>query len=323
MSRKSGCFLLVGEDHWSKSKYIQKVKDAVLTTPNDIMNYYEAKEKDVLVGRLKDVFETLPFFSEYKLVYLKESGYFKSGRKEESEQFELLIKNLPEYIILLIDEREVDKRGKLYKTIKAHHEVIEFEFPGEEVVVKVLQELCLKENIQVEQATLYYLVRNMPEDVEYILGEWQKLISYVEVPKITRQDIDTVCVFSLETRVFELVKRMTSGRGDEAIQIYNRMLQGKESPIGILVLIGRQFRVMYQVKYLKAKGQDVKQIAAQTKMPYFAVKEILDQVSRYSFEALEELIEACLKTDRLLKTGKMDPGQCVELLILKAMNQEA
>lgn len=321
MSKRSGCFLLVGQDHWSKSQYIRKVRNEVLGSSEDIMNYYEAKEKDVIVDSLSDVIETLPFFAEYKLVYLKDTGYFKAGRKEESEKFEALLEDLPDYIVLLIDEREVDKRGKLYKTIKAKYEVIEFDYPGEDTVISMLQERSREDGVTVEQATLYYLVRNMPEDVEYILGEWQKLIHYVEDKKITRQAIDAVCVFSLETRVFELVKKIASGKSNEALQIYSRMLQSKESPIGILVLIARQFRVMYQVKYLKAKGHDNKQIAAQTKMPYFAVKEVVEQVSHYSFSGLEALITACLETDRMLKTGKMEAGKCVELLIMQALTK--
>lgn len=320
MSKRVGCFLLVGEDQWSKNKYIQKVKEEILPLGNEMMNYYEAKEKEVLADTLKDVMETLPFFSEKKLIYLKDTGYFKSGRKEESEKFEQILKDLPDYVVLLIDEQEVDKRSKVYKTIKSKYEIIEFHFPGEEAVIKILQQYALEENVQIEQATLYYFVRNMPEDIEYILGEWQKLISFVEQGKITRQDVDSICVFSLETRVFELVKKIAAGQSDEALQIYSRMLQSKESPIGILVLTARQFRIMYQVKYLNAKGQDIKQIAAQTKMPYFAVKEVINQVRHYSFNELEALLETCLETDRLLKTGKMEPGKCVEVLIMHALN---
>lgn len=320
MSKRAGCFLLVGEDQWSKNKYIQQVKQEVLPQGNEMMNYYEAKEKDVLADTLKDVVETLPFFAEEKLVYIKDTGYFKAGRKEESEKFEALLKDLPEYVVLLIDEREVDKRGKLYKTIRSNHQIVTFDFPGEETVIKMLEQSAKEEGVQIETASLYYFVRNMPEDIEYILGEWHKLLSFVEERKITREAIDTICVFSLETRVFELVKKIASGQSDEALQIYSRMLQSKESPIGILVLTARQFRVMYQVKYLKAKGQDMKQIASQTKMPYFAVKEVLDEVNRYSFSELENLLEACLETDRLLKTGKMEPGRCVEVLIMRALN---
>lgn len=320
MTMRADCFLLLGEDHWSKNQYIQKIKDQILVAGNEMMNYYEAKEKEVLADTLKDVIETLPFFAEKKLIYLKDTGYFKPGRKEESEKFEAMLHNLPEYITLLIDEREADKRGRLYKTIKSQYQIIEFNFPGEEAIIKLLVQSAKEEGIQVDQATLYYFVRNMPEDIDYILSEWSKLLNFIEEGKITRQAIDSICVFSLETRVFELVKKIASGKSDEALEIYSRMLQSKESPIGILVLTARQFRVMYQVKYLKARGQDVKQIATQIKMPYFAIKEILEEVNRYSFNELEALLETCLETDRLLKTGKMEPGRCVEVLIMRALN---
>lgn len=317
---RADCFLLLGEDYWSKNQYIQKVKQQVLVPGNEMMNYYEAKEKEVVVETLKDVIETLPFFADKKLIYLKDTGYFKPGRKEESEKFEEMLKKLPEYVTLLIDEREIDKRSRLYKTIKSEYQIIEFNFPGEEAMLKILLQSAKEENVQVDQPTLYYFIRNMPEDVEYILSEWNKLLNFVEEGKITREAIRTICVFSLETRVFELVKKIASGKSDEALEIYSRMLQSKESPIGILVLTARQFRVMYQVKYLKAKGQDIKQIAQQVKMPYFALKELLEEVNHYSFNELEALLENCLETDRLLKTGKMDPARSVEILIMRALN---
>lgn len=317
---RADCFLLLGEDYWSKNQYIQKLKQQVLVPGNEMMNYYEAKEKDVVVETLKDVIETLPFFADKKLIYLKDTGFFKPGRKEESEKFEEVLKRLPDYVTLLIDEREIDKRSRLYKTIKSEYQIVEFDFPGEEAMLKILVQSAKEEKVQVDQATLYYFIRNMPEDVEYILSEWNKLLNFVEKGKITREAIDGICVFSLETRVFELVKKIASGKSDEALEIYSRMLQSKESPIGILVLTARQFRVMYQVKYLKAKGQDIKQIAQQVKMPYFALRELLEEVNGYSFNELEALLESCLETDRLLKTGKMEPARCVEVLIMRALN---
>ena len=320
---KSGCYLLLGEDDWSKKQYIDRVKQEVLTPGGEMMNYYEAKEKEVLVSTLEDFSETLPFFAEQKLVLLKDSGLLKPGRKEESEKFEQFLERLPDYIVLLLDEKEADKRSKLYKLLNTKHEVVSFTYPGEETVVKMLLERAKADQVNVDQATLYYLVRNMPEDVAYILGEWEKLIAFVTDGKITKEAIDQICVFSLETRVFELVKRIAAGKSDEALEIYQRMLQSKESPIGILVLIARQFRMMYQVKYLKAKGQDQKQIAAQTKMPYFAVKEMEMQVTNYRFETLEAILETCLETDRALKTGKMEAGRAVEVLILRALNHQS
>lgn len=55
--------------------------------------------------------------------------------------------------------------------------------------------------------TLRYFIQKMPQDMAYLLGEWEKLISYVQDGVITKEAINEICIFSLETRVFEMVKK--------------------------------------------------------------------------------------------------------------------
>lgn len=320
MSKIEGCYLLLGSDSWSKNKFITEIKNKILSDPNDMMNYFEAKDKEVVVSNITDVMETLPFFNDKKLVYIKDTGLFKAGRKEESEKFELLIQSIPEYVVLLIDEKEVDKRGKLYKAIHSRYKVIVFDYPGEEVVYEMLRAECDKEGIKIDTATLRYFIRNMPEDLSYMISEWRKLVDYVDRNVITKEAIQSICVFSLETRVFEMVKKMAGRQIQEALEIYSRMIQSKESPLMVLTLIARQYRMMLQVKYLQANRKDVKGISGELKLPYFAVKEMVEEVKNYSFKQLEEMVEACLNADRDIKAGRMEMNRCVELLIMQSIN---
>ena len=315
-----GCYLLLGEDSWSKGQYIEKVKKEVLASGNEMMNFYEAQDKEVIVSQVQDAVDTLPFFAEQKLILLKETGLFKTGKKEETEKFETLVAHIPDYVVLLIDEKEVDKRNKLYKTIKAKAQIVEFHFPGEEAVYQFLKNACKEKRLSSDEMTLRYFIQKMPEDMAYLLGEWEKLISYVQDGVITKEAINEICIFSLETRVFEMVKKIVNHEGNEALEIYSRMIQSKESPIGILVLIARQFRMMYQVKYLLANRSPLKEISAETKLPFFVVKEMSEQVQHYQFKQLEDILEACLNTDEAIKTGKMESSKCVEKHIMNCLN---
>ena len=316
-----GCYLLLGEDSWSKGQYIEKVKKEILTSGNEMMNFFEAQDKEVVVSQIQDAVDTLPFFAEQKLILLKETGLFKAGKKEETEKFETLVAHIPDYVVLLIDEKEVDKRNKLYKTIKAKAQIVEFNFPGEENVYKILKNACKEKQLSGDEMTLRYFIQKMPEDMAYILSEWEKLISYVQDNVITKEVINEICIFSLETRVFEMVKEIVNHQGNEALEIYSRMIQSKESPIGILVLIARQFRMMYQVKYLLANRSPLKAISAETKLPFFVVKEMSEQVQHYQFKQLEDILEACLNADEAIKTGKMESSKCVEMLIMNCLNR--
>lgn len=322
MENLEGCYLLVGEDSWSKNKWIEKAQKSILSDPNDMMNYLEAKDKEVLVSSIIDFAETLPFFVDKKLIYLKDTGLFKAGKKEETEKFETFIQKLPDYIVLLIDEKEVDKRGKLYKTIKSKHHIEEFNYPGEDAVYNLLSAQAKEKQVTIEQSTLRYFIRNMPENIPYILTEWEKLLGYVENNKVTKEDIDAVCVFSLEQRVFEMVKRIAQHQGEVALGIYGRLIQSKESPIGILVLIARQYRMLMQVKYLLAQRKQPKEIGIALKIPFFAVQEMINQAHGYSFKQLEEIVQECLQVDKDIKTGKMEASQRVEILIMHCLNTQ-
>lgn len=314
------CYLLAGEDSWSKNQWIVKIKNEILPIGNEMMNYSEFKDKEAVVSKIIDTSETLPFFADKKIIYIKDSGLFKTGKKEETEKFEIFAADLPDYLILIIDEKEIDKRGRLYKLLKAQHSVLTFDYPGEDAVFGMLQEKVKANTINIEPSILKYFLRNMPEDIIYIMGEFEKLTTYAGSKSITKQAIETVCVFSLEKRVFELVKKIANRNASEAFKIYNTLIQGKESPIGILVLIARQYRMMLQVKYLLKNNVASKEIASKVKVPYFALKEMIEQVNLYTFKQIEEILAVCLETDKDIKSGKMESTKRVEMLIMECLN---
>lgn len=321
MEVKPGCYLLIGEDDWSKKNYIKQVKESVLHGENDMMNSIELSEKDVTAQKVKEALDTLPFFTDLKYIYIEDSGLFKPGRKDESEKFAEVLEDVPEYNVFLINEKEVDKRSKLYKLIKSRHSIIEFNFPTEDQIVNILNEEIKNHNIKIDRGTLIYFVRNMPTDMNYVMSEWHKLLSFTD-NAVTKADIDKVCVFSLETRVFDLIKEVTNGNGAKVINMYTVMIESKESPLAILALIARQFRMLYEVKYLNAKKVSEREMASSLKLPPFVVKEMIGTSGKFSFNQLEELIAQMLETDKIVKTSGLKPEKAVELLILKILNMQ-
>lgn len=320
VQKKDQCYLLLGEDVWSKEKFIIEIKNKFLHAGYEVMNYFEFKDKDIVVSKLVEISQTLPFFSQYKLIYIKDCGFFKAGKKEETEQFEKLLLSLPEHIVFLVDEKEADKRTKLYKLIKNDYQILNFDYPGETHVLHLLKEKASTYNIVIAENELLFFLRNMPEDLAYIMNEFEKLALYANNQKITKQTIEAVCVFSLESRIFELVKAVAHRNAQQAFKIYNTLIQSKESPIGILVLIARQYRLMLQIKYLLKNTTSDKVIASQLKLPYFVVKEMIEQVHLYSFKQLENILKECLVADKDIKRGRMNSIKRVEVFMMDCLN---
>ena len=311
------CYLIQREEDWIKNNYLQQIKDKTVDEASELMNYSMLEGKDIVVSNIIDNCETMPFFADKKLLVVKNSELFKSGKKDESEKLSEWIKNLPDYMVLVFCETDVDKRSKLYKQVKNLYTVIECDYPGDEALVELLKEQ--NKDMKITNEDLRYFAQNMPQSMSYALGEFRKLRDYAGDKEISRKEIDEVCVFSLEQRVFTLIKEMTQKNTTQALKIYKTMMDSKESPIGVLVLIARQYRVMMQVKYLLKAHTPVKQIASEVGLPFFVAKETAEQTESFSFKQLETILSLCLESDVAIKTGKMEPIKCIEMLIVQCI----
>lgn len=314
------CYLLTGNEDYLKEQFIKDLRSRLLNDPKDIMNYVELTSKEIKTQQIIDLAETLPFMSEYKIIYIKDSGFIKPGSKEEAEKLEKWIGNIPDYCIIIFDEKEVDKRSKLYKKINKEHSVIEFNYPDENEAYKIVADRAKELKLNIDKNLLLYFTRNMPQNLSHIFFELDKLASFTAGKKVQKEDIDAVCVFGLEQRIFELVKQITLKNAKDVLRIYNTLIESKESPIAILVLISRQYRLMLQVKYMLKENIPDKQIASNLKLPVFALKDITAQAQQLTFKKIQSILEASLECDKEIKYGLIEAVKAVELLIIKCVS---
>lgn len=315
---QKGITLIYGEEEWIKNEALNKIKSQSVDE-SDLMNYTTFEGKDLIVSNLIDTGETMPFFAEEKLIVVRKSGLFKAGRKEDTQNLLDWLKKKPNYTKIVFVEDEIDKRNALYKYVKSDFEVIEGVCPDDEALMRILKEACKERELKIEDYLIRYLIMNLPRNIGHILIELDKLASYVGKEAVTKEVINEVCVFSLEQRVFELLKAVSKKNTSQALAIYNKLIESKESPIGVLVLIARQYRILLQVKYLLRTQTPIKQISQSVGVPYYVAQDLSKQAQSFSFKVLQDILELCLESDSAIKTGKMEPVKCIELLIIKCI----
>ncbi|OOO00353.1 MAG: DNA polymerase III subunit delta [Epulopiscium sp. Nele67-Bin004] len=303
------CHLLYGEEHWIRNKKLEQLKSGDSMN----LNVYDGKRCDV--NAIIDCGETLPFFCETKCIVIKDSGLFSTGRKDDTDKITKWLDEVPPYLTIIFSEATVDKRNKLYKKLQKIGNIEVCEFPDQDGVYKIICDTYGQNAIS--KAEFQYFYMNMPNNITHMLTEFEKLNSYCLDKPITTEDIDNVCSFGLEQRVFDLIKCMVNGDVKTALTIYNKLIELKESPIGILVLICRQYRIILQVKYMIVAKKTPAQISAETKLPAFVVRETTNLSSKFTFNQLSSILKICLEADKNIKTGKIEPIKCIELLIIR------
>ena len=179
----------------------------------------------------------------------------------------------------------------------------------------------MQKRMSYEQADtlLYYLHQNKQVSfVKVYERTADAAISYVgDRKEITSYDLEQLTSSQTINQIFIMLDAIARKQRDKVLTLYYDLIELKESPFGILALLVRQCNQLLQVKNLDDLGKDNGTISKEIKIPAFAVGKLKDQSKMFSIEVLLNMVEACAKTDELIKTGKINDRVGVELILIQ------
>ena len=308
----SKVYLLYGQEDYLKTLYRNKLRNAILPS-EDTMNYSYFEGKDIDLTAVQSMADTVPFFAEYRLLILENSGLFK-----KQSDFADYIKEMPESSILLFVESEVDKRNKLYKAVQKIGTVSEMNGLSEQDLKMWIASILQKNGKRITEQTILYLIHKVGADMKNLQNELEKLICYaMDDPVVQREMIDEVCVEQTEGKIFDMIDAIGMKDQDRALQLYYDLLAVREKPMSILFLLLRHFNILVQVKELAHGGAANGQIASQVGIPPFTVKKYVGQTKNFRTKEIKGCIERCLEVEQQVKTGLLLDQIGVELLIVE------
>lgn len=311
-------YLLFGEEEYLVTKYKNLIIQNLIPNKEDIdsvLTKFDGDKTEALY--VIEATQMMSFFGGTRVVLCVDTGFFRTGKANESDIMnEFLKKDEDDFIIIFI-EKDVDKRSKLYKTVQKVGFAEEFTTLKTDDMIKFVVKTVNDRGLKISNNNASYLVFNSLNKMENILTEIDKLTSYKLSGEITKEDIDTLLSKSLEVRIFELVEKIGQKDSKGSIEIFNNMILVKESPIMILTMIGRQFKILLLCKTLLENGLSAEQIAVKTKLHPFAVKKTLTATKNFKKLTLYNALFDCVETDEKIKTGKIKDTIGVETIILK------
>ena len=305
-------YLFYGEESYLKRQYKNRFIDAMIPE-GDTMNYTYFEGKGVDVGAVIEFADTLPFFSERRCIVLENTELFKSGENPLVEY----IKNIPETTRILFIENEVDKRSKMFKSVKAHGSITELSHQDEDTLKKWILSKVKKEDKEMHSQTMDYFLGRVGVDMDNIQNELEKLFAYAaDKPEISKADIDQVCAPQIVNQIFEMINAVAQKNHTKALQLYYDLLALKEPPMRILYLMTRQYRLMLQVKDLSKRGFNRKEIATRAGLHPFATGKFMEQGKGFTIESLLNIIKEGADLEERVKTGLLQDNMAVELFIM-------
>jgi len=305
-------YLLFGEESFLKTSYKNRLKSAVIG--DDTMNFSGFAGKGLDLDEVIRMADTMPFFTEYRLILIEDSGFFKNAADKLVEY----LPTMPDTTCLLFVESEVDKRNRLYKKVKELGYAAEMKRQDTAQLAKWAGTILAKEGKKITSRTMDVFLSMTGDDMEHIRMELEKLISYtLGRDVITEADIEAICTVRVTSKVFDMVSAIVNRNPRKAMDLYEDLLTLKEPPMRILFLIARQFNQLLQVKELLGRGMDRSGIAARLKMQPFVVGKVMPQAKQFSREQILSYVKFCVDTEEAVKSGRLQDRLAVELLITK------
>jgi len=259
-------YLVGGSDEFAVKEHAAKLavklapKNAgefgVETIEGDAANADDALK---VLARLHEALQTVGFFGAEKLVWLKNTNLFAPvtpGGEATVEALgslnDALKRGLPGGVTLLISTLGFDKRRSVAKTIEKCAEKVFFDAPeagkvdGEEQISEFIQAKLGAEKKRFTDNHALGAFRELVEPtLREIANELEKLCVYVgKRAEITETDVRAICSASRQAIVWELADAIGQRNLPKAIATLENLLANDEKPIGVLMMLATQFRLM-------------------------------------------------------------------------------
>lgn len=308
-------YLLYGEESYLVRQYRDQIKDAVLDGADE-MNYSNFQGNNINLTAVLEIADTLPFFQEYRIIVLEDTGFFKTANTLAD-----YLPSMPKSTIMVFTEKEVDKRNKLYKYVAKNGLAAELSAMNEKDMKMFIAVKLRDRQKKIRESTAEYLLERADNSLNSLNNELDKLIAYTYGrEEITPEDIDAVCSVQVTGQIFKMLDAVASGRRAEVMRLYHDLLELQESPMSILYLLTRHFNILLQIRTMPS-GLSKQEMAKKAGIPPFSLAKYQSQCRHFSGERLQELLELCADTELAFKQGRINDRLGVETLLVQLMKE--
>lgn len=318
-------YLLYGEEIFLLESIVKKIKKQFGEMIPGI-NYIQIDETNV--EELISDLETPSFGYDKKLIIIKNSGLFKKEGKRKNVKltelkekvanyFKENINEIKEYNTVVLIEEEIEKNA-LYKIIEKEGIVCEFEKQKLPQLTQRLKAIFRAYKVEIDDSTLKYMIEECGSGMQELINEARKLIEYAgENGKITKQDVDLLCIKQIEAVIFSLTDALGKKDIKSALETLKNLIYKKEPVQKIVITLYNHFKKLYLVKIAIEQNLNIAEALSLKPNQMFLASKYKTQASYFQKDELQSILEEFRKLDQNSKIGLIDINIGLEAILSK------
>ena len=313
-------YWLEGEEDFYIDKIMDYAEHKLLPESEAGFNLTVFYGKDANWSDVVNACMRYPMFAEKQVVLLKEAQQMKDIDKLDPYIEKPLSSTI---FVVSYKEKTLDKRTKLYKTIKKDGEIFTSEKVKDYKMVEWVTDYTTQQGFKMDQKAVILLVDFVGNDLSRITNEIEKItVNLGKRNTITEDDIEKYVGVSKEYNAFELQSAMSKKNLAKAITIIQYFESNpKAAPIQlVLPALYGFFSKLYVIFGMADKSENaVKSLFYNNP---FAAREALGAMKLYGYEGIEKALlllhEYNLKSVGVNDTGTSD-GSLLKEMVVKMM----
>lgn len=319
-------YLLVGEESYFVDETIKRLKAALSKEEEAEVMTFDLNEQPV--DFVIDEADTIPFFTERKLIIAKNASFLKATEKGKGK-IDHDVKRLENWLanptdtaitIFIAPYEKLDERKKVTKLMKEKTVMLLAETPQNNDLNAWIRSEAARHGKAITEAAIQKLIEMVGPNMLQHQMEIEKMALYLgEEPEMSAELVEDLVAKTLEQDAFKMLNAYLNNRQEEALMIYHDLLRQKEEPIKLVGLLANNIRTMIHVYYLQKKGYHQQQIAKQLKVHPYRVQMVSNQRNRPSDQRLLQALYTLANVDLQLKTTGGNRERHLELFLMKRL----
>lgn len=284
-------------------------------------------EMDLMTTSLEDVLTEATYvsmFSEKKYIIVKNANFFGSGKitDEEVDMFLEYMKNPVNLSVLLfITYEKIDMRKKITKAFKEKYKIISVNATSFDDILLKVRNYVKKNKYTISSDTIQYIMDCCQNNFDLVYNEINKLFLFYSSPQeIKLEDAKQIVSRSILDNNFKFIEAVIDKKMIKAIEILNDLYSLKVDPIALLMLLAREYRLLYSVRLLRSEGYSVSLISKELGLQDWQVDKLLRNCSKYSCDTLKVYLKELAKLDYQIKSGEIDKYLALKTFLLVSID---
>jgi DNA polymerase III subunit delta len=299
------------------------------------MNTSRMDGKSSSLNDLRSAALAMPFLTERRLVIVEDALHSFSGQGKQSvrKDFLSLLESLPQTTALVLvvpDSRRYRKGTYEWETLNEKHWlinwthehqqqalVVDCALPTDAEMIQWVRAKAVELGGSFTQPAVSVLVEYVGNNTQRAAQEITKLLTYVNFERpVDDDDVRRLTAQEQQANIFDMVDAIGGRDAQTALDTLHILLE-ESDPLPLFGMIVRQFRLLLQTRELLDSGSSPDTIARTLKQHPYVIQKISGQARRFDLPVLESIYHQLLKIDVDGKTGGMDVGLALDVLIAR------